>query len=219
MMARIIKLITGLLLYAVGIVFTINVHLGLSPWDVLHQGLSRETGITMGQASIYVGLAILVLNFAFKEKIGYGTILNMYLIGWFLDFLMINKIIPEPSGMPMKFIMLACGMLIIGLASYLYIGAGLGAGPRDGLMLALYHKTGKSIRFVRNSIEITVFIAGFFLGGTVGLGTVILSLGIGPVIQLVFKLFKFDVKSVHHLYIDDHIRSLFSKDRKAKNEE
>ena len=211
MVLRYFKLIIGLLLYAVGIVATINAKLGLSPWDVFHQGISRQTGITMGQASILVGLVIVFINFFFKEKVGTGTILNMILIGWFLDLIMKNHILPEPEGIIFRLLMLAAGMAIIGLASYLYLGAGLGAGPRDAVMVAIHKKTGKSVRFIRNSIEISVFIAGYFLGGTVGIGTIILSLGVGYVIQFVFTIFKFNVKTIKHNYIDEDIKRIFKK--------
>lgn len=211
MIIKLVRLVIGLLLYSVGIVCTVNAHLGLSPWDVFHQGLGNQIGMTMGQASIIVGLVIVFINFFFKEKVGIGTILNMFLIGWFLDYIMINNLMPEPQTMVFKLLMLATGMFIIGLASYLYLGAGLGAGPRDGVMVALHKKTGKSVRFVRNSIEITVFIAGYFLGGTVGFGTVILSVTQGYVIQFIFKIFKFNIKTVKHQYIDEDIKSLLKK--------
>jgi uncharacterized membrane protein YczE len=189
----------------------VNAHLGLSPWDVFHQGLGNQIGMTMGQASIIVGLVIVFINFFFKEKVGVGTILNMILIGWFLDYIMINNLLPEPQTLIFKWLMLVVGMFIIGFASYLYLGSGLGAGPRDGVMVALHKKTGKSVRFVRNSIEITVFITGYFLGGTVGFGTVILSVAQGYVIQFIFKIFKFNVKTVKHQYIDEDMKRLFKK--------
>jgi uncharacterized membrane protein YczE len=165
----------------------------------------------MGQASILVGLVIVFINFFFKEKVGVGTILNMILIGWFLDYIMINNLLPEPQTLIFKWLMLVAGMFIIGLASYLYLGAGLGAGPRDGVMVALHKKTGKSVRFVRNAIEITVFVTGYFLGGTVGLGTVILSVAQGYVVQFIFKIFKFNVKTVKHQYIDEDMKRLLKK--------
>ena len=211
MFIKLIRLIFGLFLFSVGIVMTINAKLGLAPWDVLHQGISRQTILTMGQAGIIVGFIIILFNFFFKEKVGIGTILNMIFIGVFLDFLMLNHILPEPSGLPGRIALLIGGMVMISIASYLYIGAGLGAGPRDGLMVALHNKTGKSIRFVRNFIEISALAIGFLLGGTVGIGTVAMSLGQGYFVQLVFMLFKFNIKTVKHSYIDDHIKALFGK--------
>ena len=200
------RLFLGLFLYAVGIVMTINANLGLGPWDVFHQGLSKTLGITMGQASIAMGIIIVVINYFVGEKLGWGTLSNMLFIGIFMDILMINNLIPIYENRILQVIMMLGGMFVIGLASYFYIGAGLGSGPRDGLMVLLTKKTGKSVRFIRNCIEITVFIAGYFLGGFVGVGTIIIALGIGYFVQFAFKLFRFDVKTVKHRYVEDDIR-------------
>lgn len=200
------RLFLGLFLYAVGIVMTINANLGLGSWDVFHQGLSMTIGITMGQASIAMGIIIVIINYFVGEKLGWGTLSNMLFIGLFMDILMINSLIPIYENTILQIIMMLGGMFIIGLASYFYIGAGLGSGPRDGLMVLLTKKTGKSVRFIRNCIEVTVLIAGYFLGGFVGVGTIINALGIGYSVQFVFKLFKFDVKAVKHRYVEDDIR-------------
>jgi uncharacterized membrane protein YczE len=203
---RISRLFLGLFLYATGIVMTINANLGLGPWDVFHQGLSKTIGITMGQASISMGVIIVVMNYFVGEKLGWGTLCNMLFIGIFMDFLMFNNLIPIYENTILQVVMMLGGMFVIGLASYFYIGAGLGSGPRDGLMVMLTKKTGKSVRFIRNCIEITVLIAGYFLGGFVGVGTIIIALSIGYFVQLAFKLFKFNVKTVTHRYIEDDIR-------------
>jgi uncharacterized protein len=208
------RLFIGLFLYALGIVMTINANLGLGPWDVFHQGLSRTVGITMGQASITMGILIVITNYFVGEKLGWGTLCNMLFIGIFMDILMLNNIVPIYEDKILQVIMMLGGMFVIGLASYFYIGAGLGSGPRDGLMVLLTKKTGKSVRFIRNCIEITVLIAGYFLGGFVGIGTLIIALGIGYSVQFVFKLFKFDVKAVKHRYVEDDI--IFIKERLAK---
>lgn len=199
------RLFVGLFLYAVGIVMTINANLGLGPWDVFHQGLSMTIGITMGQASIAMGIIIVIINYFVGEKLGWGTLCNMLFIGIFMDMLMIYNLIPIYQNTILQVIMMLGGMFVIGLASYFYIGAGLGSGPRDGLMVLLTKKTGKSVRFIRNCIEITVFVAGYFLGGFVGVGTIIIALGIGYFVQFVFKLFRFDVKAVKHRYVEDDI--------------
>lgn len=205
---KIFILFVGLFLYAVGIVMTIYASLGLGPWDVFHQGLSKTIGVTMGQASIAMGIIVVIINYITGEKVGWGTICNMIFIGIFMDFLMLNKLIPIYNNMILQVIMMLIGMLIIGLASYFYISAGLGSGPRDALMIMLTKKTGKSVRFIRNSIEITVSILGYFLGGSVGLGTVIIALTIGYFVQFVFKIFKFDVSLVQHRYIDQDIKQI-----------
>ena len=204
----IIRLFAGLFLYAVGIVMTINANIGLAPWDVFHQGLSKTFGITIGQASIGIGIIIVIINSLFKEKVGWGTLSNMIFIGMFVDFLMLNHIIPEFENLVLRALMMFSGMFVLGVATYLYIGVGLGAGPRDGLMVALTKRTGKSVRLVRNTIETVVVIIGYFLGGTVGAGTLIMALTIGVFVQLAFQLFKFDVKKVEHRFIDEDIRHI-----------
>lgn len=202
------RLFAGLFLYAVGIVLTINANLGLSPWDVFHQGLSKITGITMGQASILMGLLVVILDWGLGEKVGIGTVCNMFFIGIFIDVLMINNLIPSFSCVAARVSMMFLGMFTIGVASYFYIGAGLGSGPRDGLMVALTKKTYKSVRFIRNCIEFAVLALGYFLGGNVGFGTLIMVVGMGYFVQFAFRLFKFDVKKVEHKFIDEHIKLL-----------
>lgn len=201
-----IRLFIGLFLYAVGIVFTINANLGLSPWDVFHQGISKITGITMGQASIIIGLLIVILDWLLGERVGVGTVLNMLFIGIFMDLLMLNHLVPTFNNIVARAIMMILGMAIIGIASYFYIGAGLGSGPRDGLMVSLTKKTNKSVRFIRNCIEFTVLVIGYFLGGTVGFGTLIMVVGGGYFVQFAFKIFRFDVRKVEHEFIDDYVK-------------
>ncbi|MGH4137414.1 YczE/YyaS/YitT family protein [Clostridium sp.] len=201
-----VRLFIGLFLYAVGIVFTINANLGLSPWDVFHQGVSKLTGITMGQASIMAGLVIVILDWVLGEKVGLGTIFNMLFIGIFMDLLMINHLVPVFNNIIARVIMMFVGMFVIGIASYFYISAGLGSGPRDGLMVSLTKYTGKSVRLVRNCIEFTVLVVGYFLGGTVGFGTLIMVIGGGYFVQFAFKIFKFDVRKVQHEFIDDYVK-------------
>lgn len=200
-----LRLLIGLFLYAVGIVFTINANLGLSPWDIFHQGISRLTGITMGQASIIIGVLIIILDWVMGEKIGIGTIGNMLLIGIFMDILMLNHVIPVFNNLIVRVLMLILGMFIIGIACYFYIGAGLGSGPRDGLMVALAKKTNKPVKLIRSCIEFIPLVAGYFLGGTLGIGTLAMMLFGGYFIQLSFKLFNFDIREVKHKFINDYI--------------
>lgn len=214
---RIIRLFIGLFLYATGIVMTINANLGLAPWDVFHQGLSKTLNITIGQASIGVGLILIIYNSILKEKLGWATLGNMLFIGIFVDLLMINHLIPVFEGFFWRLAMLLMGIFVIGVASVFYIGAGFGTGPRDGLMVVLKKKTGKSIRFIRNSIEITALAIGYFLGGFVGLGTLITALSIGYIVQFVFRLFKFDVSEVEHRFIDEDIKLIRNIGNKKKS--
>ena len=204
----IIRLFAGFFLYSAGIVMTINANIGLAPWDVFHQGLSKTFGITIGQASIGIGIIIVIINSLFREKVGWGSLGNMLFIGVFVDLLMLNHIIPEFENLVLRVLMMFSGMFVIGVATYLYISVGLGAGPRDGLMVALTKRTGKSVRLVRNTIETVVVIIGYFLGGSVGVGTLVMALTIGVFVQLAFQLFKFDVNKVEHRFIDEDIKLL-----------
>ena len=212
------RLFLGLFLYAAGIVLTINANLGLSPWQVFHQGVSNHIGITMGQASIIVGFKFVILDWILVEKLGIGTICNMLFIGIFMDVLMLNNLIPVVNNIFAQFLMLALGMFVIGIGTYFYIGAGLGSGPRDGLMVALTKKLKKSVRFIRNSIELTVLVIGYILSGTVGVGTLIMVIGLGYFVQFAFTLFKFDVSKVKHIFIDDYIR-IINDNITKKNED
>ena len=216
---RILRLFLGLFLFALGIVMTINANLGLSPWDVFHQGLSKNINITMGQASISMGIIIVIANSILGERIGWGTLSNMIFIGIFMDVLMINNLVPTFENVIYKILMMLLGMFVIGAASFLYIGAGLGSGPRDGLMIALTKRTGKSIRVIRNAIEITVLIIGFALGGTIGIGTPIMAFAIGPVVQFAFMIFKFEVSKVKHRFIDEDIKYIKDIMQKSENVE
>ncbi len=208
---RLIRLFFGLALYAIGIVCTINANLGLSPWDVFHQGLSNQLGITMGQASICIGLVVVLLDWRLGERVGLGTLCNMLFIGLFVDVLMLNHLIPRFNNLGLQVTMLVSGMLIIGFATYFYISASMGSGPRDGLMVALTKKTGRSVRFIRNSIELSVLIVGVLLKGQVGFGTIVMVFAGGYFVQFAFKLFHFDVKAIRHTYMDDYFKPVSEK--------
>ncbi len=205
---RFARLFVGLFLYSVGIVLTINANLGLAPWDVFHQGISKISGITMGEASIWVGLLLVISDALLGERLGWGTVFNMFFIGYFMDILMVNNLIPTYNGLIPSIIMLLLGMLVIGVATFYYIGAGFGSGPRDGLMVALTKKTKRPVGLIRNIIEVSVLVGGYLLGGFIGIGTLITALGIGYFVQFAFKVFKFDVTSVKHRFIDDDISYL-----------
>lgn len=208
MVKRYFKLMLGLFLSAVGMVIIINANLGYSPWDVFHQGLGNILKIQIGSANIIVGVVIVGIGMLNGQRPGIGTILNMVLVGIFMNFIMNISLLPIFSNLYVRLLTIPLGMLIVGLGTYFYIGAGFGSGPRDGLMLLLILKTGKSVRFIRNSIEITVLVIGYLLGGPVGIGTVIVSLGMGIAIQFVFDLFKFDANKVVHRGWDDEVESL-----------
>lgn len=205
------KLFIGLFICAVGIVMMINANLGLAPWDVFHQGISKITGLTMGRAHIIVGLILLIVDSILGEKIGWGTLCNMLSIGIFMDLLMLNNIIPIFAGFVPSFIMMLLGSFIMAYGSYLYISVGLGSGPRDGLVVGLTKKTGKSVRLIKNSVEITALVIGYILGGTVGIGTFVMALTGGYFLQLAFKIGKFDVNEAKHRFIDEDIKLVKSR--------
>ncbi len=210
-LSRFIRLFLGLFIYAVGIVLTINARLGLAPWDVLHQGLTKVLPITMGQASITTGFIVIILNVILKENIGWSTVLNMIFIGTFMDILMLNNLIPIFDNYILRFGSMFLGILVTGYAAFIYVGAGYGIGPRDGLMVALTRKTKKSVRFVKNTTEILVTLVGFLLGGKLGIGTAIMSITGGYFFQFAFKTVNFNITEVKHRYIIDDIKYLKNK--------
>lgn len=187
---RLCALVFGLFLYSVGEVFTYRSDMGLGPWDVFHKGLSLHTLLSFGQASILVGAAIIVLGLFLKVKPGVGTVLNMLLIGLFVDWQLNSKWLPDLSAMPLPVRLLAdmAGVLIIGLGTAFYIMPLLGAGPRDGLMLRLHGLTKLRVAIVRAAIELAALTIGFFLGGTVGVGTLVFAFGVGPSVEVGFWL-------------------------------
>lgn len=205
------RLFFGYFLYALGIALTVDANLGLAPWDVLHQGLSQTLGVTFGMASIGVGIIIVMLNVKLGERVGWGTIGNMIFIGVFLDLLFASGLLPSLDSVPLRVIQLFVGMFTIGLASFVYLGCGMGSGPRDGLMVALTKKTGKPVGMIRSGIELCVLAVGYFLGGSIGIGTVLTALGIGFAVQTVFRLVRFDVKGQRHRFVDEDLAWVRSK--------
>ncbi len=193
-----LKLFLGLFVCSLGIIIIIKSNLGFSPWDVLHQGISKITNITIGQASIFVGFIVITLDFFLGERIGSGSILNIIFFGTFMDLILYLDIVPLSNNLFIGVFMMFLGIFVLSLGCYLYISTGLGCGPRDALMVALTKKTKFSVGTVRNVIEISVLITGYLMGGYAGVGTIITAIFTGSFIQGVFKLFKFDVKSVIH---------------------
>lgn len=185
LVARLAQLMIGLVLFGVGIGFMLQSDLGVPPWDVLHQGLSERFGLTVGIWSIIVSVAVLVAWLPLPERFGLGTVLNAIVIGLVIDLSVIA--IPSPNGLAWRVVEVAFGIVLIGYATGLYIGAGLGPGPRDGLMTGIA-TLGPSIRLTRTVIEIAVLAIGWMLGGTFGVGTVAFALFIGPIVQFFLPL-------------------------------
>jgi uncharacterized membrane protein YczE len=174
---RLTQLYAGLVLYGVSDGMLLAAGLGVDPWDVFHQGLSRRIGLSIGTWVILVGAAVLALWIPLRQRPGFGTLSNVVVIGVVVDGFL--ALVHQPHALAGRVGLLALGVFLNGVATGCYIGAGLGPGPRDGLMVGLAVR-GHSIRVVRTGIEVTVLVAGFLLGGTVGVGTVVYALCIGP---------------------------------------
>ncbi|MFE1775386.1 YitT family protein [Streptomyces sp. NPDC059008] len=184
---RLIQLYTGLTLYGVSMGLMVRADLGLEPWSVLNQGISRHTGLSIGTVTIVSGALILLLWIPLRQRPGLGTVSNVVILGVVMDATM--AWVPELSGYGARIPLLAFAVLLNGAATGLYISARFGPGPRDGLMTGLHQRTGRPVRLVRTCIEVTVLAVGFLLGGSVGAGTVVYALAIGPLAQLFLRLF------------------------------
>lgn len=183
---RLTQLLVGLALYGVSLALVLRAGLGLAPWDVLHQGLARHLDATVGQMVIAVSFVVLLLWVPLRERPGFGTFANAVLVGAFVDLTLL--VLDPAQGWPARVLLLICGVLLNGLATALYIGASLGPGPRDGLMTGLVRRTGHSVRLVRTLIEVGVLAVGFLLGGTVGVGTLLYAVAIGPIAHALLPL-------------------------------
>lgn len=215
------KLAFGLFVFGIGLVCLLNAQIGVASWDVLHQGISIVTGMTVGKANIFVGFGILIINILLKQDIGWGTIANMILIGVYVDILMFYNLVPIFEGFLPSLILLLIGIILQGIGFYIYISVGWGAGPRDGLMVALMKRTGRPVRFMKSLIEILVVAIGYLLGGNLGIGTFIVAFFSGAIWQFLFKLLRFDVTEVKHVYIREHYKLMcksLSKEGEPPNE-
>ncbi|MFN8512416.1 MAG: hypothetical protein U0841_07455 [Chloroflexia bacterium] len=188
---RLMVLVLGLACFSLGLVVTLQSRVGLGPWDVFHQGVSRRLGISFGTASIAVGFLILLLAWALGATPGIGTVANMALVGAFVDLFLYLGVVPDFAGRPfvVRLLVDCLGVAIVGAGTALYIKANLGAGPRDGLMLTLARRTGGRVGVIRAAIELAALGVGFVLGGTAGLGTLVFALGIGPAVGVAFRVF------------------------------
>jgi uncharacterized membrane protein YczE len=183
---RLVQLYGGLVLYGISSSLLVLANLGLDPWDVFHQGLSRTFGLAIGTWAILVGLVVLLLWIPLHQRPGIGTVSNVVLVGLTMNVVLGH--VHPPHALTVRIMLLLLGVLLNGIATGAYIGAGLGPGPRDGLMTGLASR-GHSIRVVRTGIEILVLAVGWLLGGTVGIGTVVYALSIGPLAHVFVPLF------------------------------
>jgi uncharacterized membrane protein YczE len=187
---RLVWLVGGLFVFSLGIVCFLESRLGLPPWDVLHQGLAKHTPLSFGVANEVVGVLVLFIAWRLGARVGIGTVGNAILIGLFIVLLQPLHVVHELGRLPLagRFGLLAVGLALFGIGSAFYIGAGLGAGPRDSLMLVGAHRTETRVGVVRAVIEIFVLVVGALLGGRVGIGTVLFAALIGPSVEASFWL-------------------------------
>jgi uncharacterized membrane protein YczE len=184
--ARLVQLVVGLVSVGFALALIVQADLGLDPWNVFHQGVSERTGIGLGWVVILASGVILLLWIPLRQRPGIGTVLNALLIGLAIEAGI--AVLPSPSGLAARVAFLAVGIVINGIAIGMYIGAGLGPGPRDGVMTGLAAR-GHSVRVVRTGIELTALVTGFLLGGSVGIGTVVFAVTVGPIVHVTLPRF------------------------------
>lgn len=202
----IMTLLFGFIVCSIGIILEVNANIGLGPWDAFHIGVIKHIPMSLGTVQIVTGLVIVLFTTFMGQIPGWGTIFNMILIGVFTDIINNSNIIPVSNNMLQGIIMMIVGIIFMAFGTYLYMKVQLGTGPRDGLMVVMVRKTGKSVRFVRNLIEACALIIGIILGAPVGIGTVIYVFGIGYAIQWIFEVCKFDTgDAVHRSILDDYM--------------
>lgn len=184
---RLVQLYAGLVLYGASAALMVRADLGLGPWDVLHQGVSEHSGISIGVVSVVVGAVVLLLWVPLRQRPGLGTVSNVFVVGLSMDATL--WLTPVPHAPAVRIPLMVGAVVLNGVATGLYISARFGPGPRDGLMTGLHRATGRSIRLVRTAIEVAVLVTGFLLGGSVGVGTLAYALAIGPLSQVFLRMF------------------------------
>ncbi|GAA3158373.1 membrane protein [Streptomyces rameus] len=184
---RLVQLAAGLTLYGASSALLVAAGLGLEPWNVLHQGLAELTGLSIGAVSIVVGAAVLLLWVPLRQRPGLGTVSNVFVVGLAMDGTL--ALLPDVRSLTLRVPLLLAGIVLNGMATGLYIAARFGPGPRDGLMTGLHRRTGRSVRLMRTAVEVAVVVTGFVLGGTIGVGTVLYAVSIGPLAQVFLRVF------------------------------
>ena len=216
---RITVCVFGLVLFGFGTYINIRANIGLSPWSAFNMGISNITGMLYGDISVVVSLVLIIVDMILGENIGIGTILNSIIVGKTVDLFMYLDIIPEAGKFLHGLGILVIGQLLLALGSYFYMSAELGCGPRDSLMLASGRRVPKiPIGAVRGTIEAVVSIAGWLMGAKIGLGTLLSVATIGICLQFVFRLFRYDPKSVKHENLIDTIKLIFRKEKTERND-
>jgi uncharacterized membrane protein YczE len=189
---RLVKLNVGLVLFGVGLWLGLVAELGVGPWDVLTGGLSKQLGTRFGLTAIGVSVAVLLIGLAARVRPGVGTLLNVVVIGAVIDVLLATPLLVELDDEPvvLRLLVTLLGIATVAAGSALYLGAHLGPGPRDGLMVAIHTRTGWQVGTARGVLECVVLVLGVLLGGPVGIGTVLFAVGIGPAVQVAFRVLR-----------------------------
>ncbi len=203
-----LRLLGGLFMCALGCIMILRSDLGLAPWDVLHQGLSKTIGITIGQASIGLGITIVFLDIILGQPIGLGTVINFICVGLFMDLIIFLDFIPVKESYIYRFIILFIGIFFYAYGTFFYMVQGMGCGPRDGFMQILTKRFNKPVSVIKNGIEIVAFVVGWLLGGKLGIGTIATALIMGVWLQLMFKFGNVDIKKLHHRNIKEELLHL-----------
>ncbi|MBM9469435.1 membrane protein YczE [Nakamurella leprariae] len=190
MLSRSVRLVAGLVLYGLAISLMVQAAIGVSPWDVLTQGISRHTGLPFGWTTNLIGVVVLLLWIPLRQRPGVGTVLNVLLVGPSAQLGL--ALVPAPSSLLLRIPLFAVGLVLLAVATGLYLGAALGPGPRDGLMTGVQRRTGWPIWAVRGGIELTVLVVGWLLGGNVGVGTLAFALLIGPLVHRAMPMLAWD---------------------------
>lgn len=204
---KIPKQIIGYMIIGFSVYLLKLMNLGMHPWGTLQLGIVNITGLPFGTISQLVGFTIIVISFFLKIYPGLGTLLNMFFIGFFINIYESINLIPQPSNIWLRVFLVLVAQIIFNYGIYFYISCGIGAGPRDGLMVGLVKKTGKSVTIIKTTLEATVFIIGFLLGGTIGIGTVIVTFSGGWILNKIFELHKYNPKEEHHTKLTDYFKS------------
>ncbi len=208
---RILDVFFGLVLYALGIVLTMKANLGYAPWEVFHAGIANVTGMSIGVASIVAGVLIGIFVTLAGEKLGLGTLASMVLTGVFIDVILWINIIPTARNIAVGVAMMIAGLFVLSLGSYFYIKSAFGVGPRDNLMVVLTRKTKIPVGICRGTVELSVTLIGWILGGMAGAGTIISMLAIGFCIQITFRVLRFDVTIIKHETLRETFAALIKK--------
>ena len=201
----------GLFCCGIGIYFTLQANIGVSPWDVFHQGISSHTGMLYGNVSVLTALIILVVDIFMKEPIGIGMFLDAFIVGKAVDLCAWLDFLPQQTSLPMGILCMMAGLTITACGMRIYMGCALGCGPRDTLMVALCKRTGLPVGPVTMMIYAVVTAIGWFLGGQVGIGTVLSVLYVGPALQTICRWTKFDAAKVTHQNLLETLRILSGK--------